>query len=80
MFGLSELALILLVLIALLGVRKLPGLVRSAGQATRVFQRESRAVRSPAPATPPGAGPVVEGVVLPGTSPGGRESTRGRGF
>ncbi|MFD4790205.1 twin-arginine translocase TatA/TatE family subunit [Streptomyces sp. NPDC058459] len=63
MFGLSEIALLLLVLIAVLGVRKLPGLVRSAGHATRVFKSESRALRTQD--APPAAGPVVEGTVLP---------------
>ncbi|MEU6818150.1 twin-arginine translocase TatA/TatE family subunit [Streptomyces sp. NPDC046860] len=72
MFGLSEVALLLLVLIVLLGARKLPGLVRSAGQATRIFKSETRALReqdAPSAATP-AAGPVVEGTVLRRDEPG----------
>ncbi|WP_405551543.1 twin-arginine translocase TatA/TatE family subunit [Streptomyces sp. NBC_01171] len=63
MFGLSEVALLLIVLIALLGVRKLPGLVRSAGQATRIFKSEARAMRTQD--APPASGTVIEGTVLP---------------
>ncbi|MFB7776071.1 twin-arginine translocase TatA/TatE family subunit [Streptomyces bauhiniae] len=63
MFGLSEVALLLVVLIVLLGVRKLPGLGRSAGQATRIFKSEARALRTQD--APPTTGPVIEGTVLP---------------
>lgn len=63
MFGLSEVALLLLVLIVLLGVRKLPGLARSVGQATRIFKSEARALRTQD--APPTTGPVIEGTVLP---------------
>ncbi|MFE1432756.1 twin-arginine translocase TatA/TatE family subunit [Streptomyces griseoaurantiacus] len=49
MFGLSELVVILLVVIAVLAVRKLPGLTRSAGQAKRIFTRESTALRDENP-------------------------------
>ncbi|MGW2208712.1 twin-arginine translocase TatA/TatE family subunit [Streptomyces sp. NPDC001781] len=63
MFGLSEVALLLIVLIVLLGARKLPGLVRSAGQATRIFQSEARALRTQD--APPAGSTVVEGTVLP---------------
>jgi sec-independent protein translocase protein TatA len=51
MFGLSELVVILLVVIAVLAVKKLPGLTRSAGQATRIFRRESTSLRDEAPKT-----------------------------
>ncbi|MGV9791367.1 twin-arginine translocase TatA/TatE family subunit [Streptomyces sp. NPDC003435] len=63
MFGLSEVALLLIVLIVLLGVRKLPGLVRSAGQATRIFKKEAHALRTQD--APAATGPVIEGTVLP---------------
>ncbi|WP_327406207.1 twin-arginine translocase TatA/TatE family subunit [Streptomyces sp. NBC_01288] len=45
MFGLSELAVILLVVVVVLGIKKLPELTRSAGKATRIFKSEARALR-----------------------------------
>ncbi|MCI3270549.1 twin-arginine translocase TatA/TatE family subunit [Streptomyces cylindrosporus] len=61
MFGLSELALILLVVAVVLGVRKLPELTRSAGKATRIFKSEARALRDE---DPPGAAKVIPGTVV----------------
>jgi sec-independent protein translocase protein TatA len=61
MFGLSELVVILLVVIAVLAVRKLPGLTRSAGQATRIFKRESTALRDE---DPEGTPRIVPGTVV----------------
>ncbi|WP_431950347.1 twin-arginine translocase TatA/TatE family subunit [Actinacidiphila sp. bgisy167] len=43
MFGLSELALLLIVVVVLIGIRKLPDLVRSAGKATRILKSEAAA-------------------------------------
>ncbi|MFJ9564715.1 twin-arginine translocase TatA/TatE family subunit [Streptomyces fuscichromogenes] len=63
MFGLSELALILVVAVVVLGVRKLPELVRSAGKATRIFKSEARALREQdAPAS--GSDRVIPGTVV----------------
>ncbi|MBX7548072.1 twin-arginine translocase TatA/TatE family subunit [Streptomyces sp. NPDC004232] len=45
MFGLSELAVILVVVAVIVGIRKLPELTRSAGKATRIFKSEARALR-----------------------------------
>ncbi|GGN06487.1 hypothetical protein GCM10011578_030640 [Streptomyces fuscichromogenes] len=66
MFGLSELALILVVAVAVLGARKLPGLVRSAGKATRIFKSEARALREQdAPDAPAsGSDRVIPGTVV----------------
>lgn len=65
MFGLSELALILLVVVVVLGIKKLPELTRSAGKATRIFKSEARALRDQdAPGARSGAGRVVEGTVV----------------
>jgi sec-independent protein translocase protein TatA len=62
MFGLSELALILLVVIVVVGIKKLPELVRSAGKATRILRSEARALKQPHnPGTP---GRVIKGTVL----------------
>ncbi|EFG65690.1 twin-arginine translocase TatA/TatE family subunit [Streptomyces sp. SPB074] len=52
MFGLSELAILLLVVIVVLGVKRLPGLVRSAGRASRILKSEAR-TPGPAPVTDP---------------------------
>ncbi|RFU88233.1 Sec-independent protein translocase TatA [Streptomyces triticagri] len=65
MFGLSEIALLLLVVVVVLGVKKLPGLTRSAGKATRIFKSEKRAMRDADEGRrPPGAGRVIEGQVV----------------
>ncbi|MFJ7075689.1 twin-arginine translocase TatA/TatE family subunit [Streptomyces sp. NPDC098781] len=45
MFGLSEIAIILLVVVAVLCARKLPDLVRSAGRSTRILKAEAGATR-----------------------------------
>jgi sec-independent protein translocase protein TatA len=44
-FGLSELAIILIVVIAVLAARKLPELTRSAGKSARILKAEARAMR-----------------------------------
>ncbi|MDO0937751.1 twin-arginine translocase TatA/TatE family subunit [Streptomyces sp. DG2A-72] len=45
MFGLSELAVILIVVIAVLAARKGPELARSAGKAARILKAERRALK-----------------------------------
>ncbi|MEU2228349.1 twin-arginine translocase TatA/TatE family subunit [Streptomyces sp. NPDC018347] len=45
MFGLSELAVILLVVVVVLGFKKLPELTRSAGKASRIFKSEAKALK-----------------------------------
>lgn len=45
MFGLSELALILIVIIVVVGIKKLPELTRSAGKAARIFKSEAKALK-----------------------------------
>ncbi|MFD8032570.1 twin-arginine translocase TatA/TatE family subunit [Streptomyces sp. NPDC059717] len=64
MLGLSELALVLLVVVVVLGVKKLPELTRSAGKATRIFKSEARALKEQESAAASDAGRVVEGTVL----------------
>ncbi|WP_063729362.1 twin-arginine translocase TatA/TatE family subunit [Streptomyces sp. RTd22] len=46
MFGLSELALLLIVAIVLIGAKKLPDLTRSAGKAARILKGEARAMKA----------------------------------
>ncbi|MFE2047655.1 twin-arginine translocase TatA/TatE family subunit [Streptomyces sp. NPDC059459] len=45
MFGLSELAIILIVVIAVLAARKLPELTRSAGKSARILKAEAREMK-----------------------------------
>jgi sec-independent protein translocase protein TatA len=60
MFGLSELALFLIVAIVLIAAKKLPDLTRSAGKATRILKREARAMKSDdTPAGDPGTPRVI---------------------
>jgi sec-independent protein translocase protein TatA len=46
MFGLSELAVILIVVIAVLAAKKLPDLARSAGKSARILKAEARAMKN----------------------------------
>ncbi|GGL64832.1 hypothetical protein GCM10010129_05490 [Streptomyces fumigatiscleroticus] len=73
MFGLSELAVVLVVVIAVLAVKKLPELTRSAGRSARILKAEARAPKEErAPAGEEGTAPrVIRGEVVdpaPGTS------------
>ncbi|MEW1722348.1 twin-arginine translocase TatA/TatE family subunit [Streptomyces sp. NPDC093109] len=71
MFGMSELALILLVIAVIVGVKKLPELTRSAGKASRILKSEKRALKEEgrdepgAPSAAPGSGGrVVTGTII----------------
>ncbi|MET9057109.1 twin-arginine translocase TatA/TatE family subunit [Streptomyces antibioticus] len=73
MFGLSEVAVVLVVIAVVVGVRKLPGLVRSAGASARILKAEARADGTPVDDNGggPGAPRVVRGeTVPPGDAPG----------
>ncbi|MBD0419409.1 twin-arginine translocase TatA/TatE family subunit [Streptomyces sp. TRM S81-3] len=62
MFGLSELAIILIVVIAVLAARKLPELTRSAGKSARILKAEARALKDePTPGDPQGTPRVIQG-------------------
>ena len=71
MFGLSELAILLIVVIAVIGARKLPELARSAGKSARILKAEARAAQDgQAAATDGGTPRVLQGeVVPPGANP-----------
>lgn len=71
MFGLSELAVFLVVAIVLLGIKKLPELTRSAGKAARIFRSEAKTLteRDSQGARP---GRVVSGTVVDRDGPSPR--------
>lgn len=65
MFGMSELAVILLVVIVVLGIRKLPELTRSAGKAARIFKSETGALKERnSRGGPAGSDRIVQGTVV----------------
>ncbi|MFF5967814.1 twin-arginine translocase TatA/TatE family subunit [Streptomyces collinus] len=64
MFGLSEFAIILIVVIAVIGMKKLPELTRSAGKAARILKAEARAAKDEEAGTAP-APRVVQGEIVP---------------
>ncbi|MFF2960218.1 twin-arginine translocase TatA/TatE family subunit [Streptomyces sp. NPDC057963] len=45
MFGISELAIILIVAVLVLGAKKLPELARSAGKSARILKAEAKAMK-----------------------------------
>ncbi|ORT58627.1 Sec-independent protein translocase subunit TatA [Streptomyces sp. CB03238] len=51
MFGISELAIILIVVILIFGAKKLPELARSMGKSARILKSEAKAMK--ADQTPP---------------------------
>ncbi|MFI1760777.1 twin-arginine translocase TatA/TatE family subunit [Streptomyces sp. NPDC020800] len=62
MFGLSELAVILVVVVVVLGIKRLPELTRSAGKAVRIFKSEAKAFKGQdAAGSVPGSGPGTVG-------------------
>jgi sec-independent protein translocase protein TatA len=68
MFGMSELAVILIVVIAVLAARKLPELARSAGKSARILKAESRAMNDGS-AEDPAAPQVVQGEIVTDSGP-----------
>ncbi|CAM5422032.1 hypothetical protein SCALM49S_08453 [Streptomyces californicus] len=58
MFGIGELTILLLVIVAVLAVKRLPELTRSAGKAARILKAEKRALKDedggPDRPSPPG--------------------------
>lgn len=68
MFGLSELAILLIAVILIFGAKKLPELARSAGKSARILKAEARAMKSadaagsgPADGQPTAPPPVIQG-------------------
>ncbi|MET7729212.1 twin-arginine translocase TatA/TatE family subunit [Streptomyces mirabilis] len=73
MFGLSELAVILVVVIVVLGIKKLPELTRSAGKAARIFNSEAKALKEQdSPGAASGSEHVVSGTAVERNEPSPR--------
>ncbi|MFF9558695.1 twin-arginine translocase TatA/TatE family subunit [Streptomyces albus] len=74
MFGLSEMALVLIVVVLVLGAKKLPELARSAGKAARILKSERKAMKEenasrPVPGAKTQAPHVVTGRVVERDTP-----------
>ncbi|MFG3002335.1 twin-arginine translocase TatA/TatE family subunit [Streptomyces calvus] len=61
MFGLSELAVVLIVVIAVLVAKKGPELARSAGKSARILKAEARAMKKESEATADTSPRIVRG-------------------
>ncbi|UYQ60683.1 twin-arginine translocase TatA/TatE family subunit [Streptomyces peucetius] len=82
MFGLSELAILLIVILIVFGAKKLPDLARNAGKAARILKSEAKAMKAPeqAASTQQPAPRIIQGHQVDHTGPhssGG--TTRGDG-
>ncbi|MEV6260132.1 twin-arginine translocase TatA/TatE family subunit [Streptomyces sp. NPDC051784] len=63
MFGLSEIAIGLIVIAVVVGIKKLPELTRSAGKSARILKAEAKALKEEdGPATSP---QVIPGETVP---------------
>ncbi|MEU9779451.1 twin-arginine translocase TatA/TatE family subunit [Streptomyces phaeochromogenes] len=69
MFGLSEVAIILVVVILVLAAKKLPDLARSAGKSARILKAEAAATKDE-PAGADGADGQTAPRVIPGETVG----------
>ncbi|MCX4970403.1 twin-arginine translocase TatA/TatE family subunit [Streptomyces sp. NBC_00654] len=63
MFGISELAILLIVVLIVIGAKKLPDLARNAGKAARILKSEAKAMKSEGSATGPQAQRTAPGVI-----------------
>lgn len=71
MFGLSEVAIILVVVILVLAAKKLPDLARSAGKSARILKAEAAAAKDEPAGTDGQTGPRV----IPGETVGPKSAT-----
>ncbi|GGV97715.1 hypothetical protein GCM10015535_69590 [Streptomyces gelaticus] len=79
MFGISEIAIILVVVILLLGAKRLPELARSAGKSARILKAEAKAMKEPKGAEgETGAPRVIRGETVTGHEAGGPGQGAGR--
>ncbi|MEU3185101.1 twin-arginine translocase TatA/TatE family subunit [Streptomyces sp. NPDC006923] len=63
MFGISEIGVLLIVVVVVLGAKKLPELVRGAGKAARILKSETRALKD-GDDTRPSDGRVIRGTTV----------------
>ncbi len=67
MFGMSEIAILLIVVALVVGARKLPELARNAGKAARILKAETREMKAgDAPREPAATYTVKETTRVPG--------------
>lgn len=83
MFGISELAILIIVGVLLFGAKKLPELARSAGKSARILKSEAKAMKTEGKAdgTPSSSytvhpGPPAHGAAEPQGDAGGRLQDR----
>ncbi|AYV26425.1 Sec-independent protein translocase subunit TatA [Streptomyces avidinii] len=76
MFGISEIAIILIIVVLVFGAKKLPELARSMGKSARILKSEARAMKHDGDSSstpderPPTDSPrIVEGTVVDTPSP-----------
>ncbi|MGW1428301.1 Sec-independent protein translocase subunit TatA [Streptomyces sp. NPDC002431] len=80
MFGISELAIVLIVVVLLFGAKKLPELARSAGKSARILKAEAKAMKEPQDPGPGAAqGPprVIQGETVARNEPTAPVTDRG---
>ncbi|MFE6667834.1 twin-arginine translocase TatA/TatE family subunit [Streptomyces sp. NPDC057697] len=71
MFGISELAVVLIVVVLVLGAKKLPELARSAGKSARILKAEAKAMKEQQGAEGEAGTPrVIRGETVPGPDAG----------
>ncbi|MFE4451561.1 Sec-independent protein translocase subunit TatA [Streptomyces sp. NPDC056796] len=72
MFGISEIAIFLIIVVLIFGARKLPELARSLGKSARILKSEAKALKSDgtphAAPTEPYAGGADDPRVIRGTA------------
>ncbi|MFD7066951.1 twin-arginine translocase TatA/TatE family subunit [Streptomyces sp. NPDC059913] len=78
MFGISELAIVLIVVILLFGAKKLPELARSAGKSARILKAEAKAMKEPQdPGAAQGPPRVIQGETVARNEPTAPATDRG---
>ncbi|MFP8962263.1 twin-arginine translocase TatA/TatE family subunit [Streptomyces nanhaiensis] len=79
MFGISEIAILIIVAVVVFGARRLPELARSAGQSARILKSEAKAMRSERASGHPAPGPRVIRADDGGAAPSGPGTAPGPG-
>ncbi|MFJ2555455.1 MULTISPECIES: twin-arginine translocase TatA/TatE family subunit [unclassified Streptomyces] len=77
MFGLSELAVILIIIAVVVGVKKLPELARSAGKAARILKSETNALKEEGKADSAAPGTAPQDGAQSGSPGGAQDNAQG---